>query len=75
VKVDAAISKLKAHPDVARSLGADSGGRANGFQSLSVFADGAVKIWFHWGSRAFANWHELERWLASGTVPETWRDQ
>ena len=70
-----AIALLRAHPDAQRCLGPDSGGRANGFQHLAGFSDGALKAWFHWGSRSFADWQELEGWLLRNEPPASWRDQ
>ena len=70
-----AIALLRVHPDAQRCLGPDSGGRANGFQHLAGFADGALKAWYHWGSRSFASWDELEGWLLRNEPPQSWRDQ
>ena len=70
-----AIALLRAHPDAQRCLGPDSGGRANGFQHLAGFSDGALKAWFHWGSRSFSSWDELEGWLLRNEPPQSWRDQ
>ena len=70
-----AIALLRAHPDAQRCLGPDNGGRANGFQHLAGFSDGALKAWFHWGSRSFSSWDELEGWLLRNEPPQSWRDQ
>ena len=70
-----AIALLRAHPDAQRNLGPDSGGRSNGFQHLAGFADGALKAWYHWGSRSFSSWAELEGWLLRNEPPASWRDQ
>ena len=70
-----AIALLRVHPDATRNLGPDSGGRANGFQHLAGFSDGALKAWFHWGSRSFSSWDELEGWLLRNQPPASWRDQ
>ena len=70
-----AIALLRVHPDAQRCLGPDSGGRSNGFQHLAGFADGARTAWFHWGSRSFASWDELEGWLLRNEPPASWRDQ
>ena len=70
-----AIALLRAHPDAQRSLGADSAGRSNGFQHLAGFGDGAIKVWYHWGSRSFSSWVELEEWLLHNRPPASWRDQ
>jgi hypothetical protein len=42
---------------------------------LAGFADGALKAWYHWGSRSFASWAELEGWLVRNEPPASWRDQ
>jgi hypothetical protein len=70
-----AIALLRAHPDARRCLGPDSGGRSNGFQHLAGFADGPLKAWYHWGSRSFSSWDELEGWLVRNEPPASWRDQ
>ena len=70
-----AIALLRVHPDATRNLGPDSGGRSNGFQHLAGFADGSIKVWYHWGSRSFSSSCELERWLLRNEPPASWRDQ
>lgn len=70
-----AIALLRVHPDAQRCLGPDSGGRSNGFQHLAGFADGSLKVWYHWGSRSFSSWDELEGWLLRNEPPQSWGDQ
>ena len=75
MNLPAAIERLREHPDASANLGPDSAGRSNGFQHLAAFADGSLKVWFHWGSRAFASWSELEGWLLMNQAPASWRDR
>jgi hypothetical protein len=47
--------------------------RAEGFQALGIFADGCVRVTYHWGSRTFRGIEELEGWLG-GRIPESWQE-
>lgn len=67
------IKRLRDHPDATEKLGPDSGGRANGFQALGIFCDGAVRVTYHWGSRSFRNLDELHGWL-NGQAPANWQE-
>lgn len=71
---DAAIAMLREHRDASDRLNVEAAGRANGFQHLAGFADGAVRVWYHWGSRSFSSWAELEGWLLACRIPENWQE-
>ena len=66
------IQRLRAHPDARRMPSGDRG-RAEGFQALGVFADGLVRVTYHWGSRTFRGIEELHGWL-NGQIPASWQD-
>ena len=67
------VERLRTHPAARENLGPDSAGRANGLQCVSFFADGAVRVSYHWGSWSFASVDELEGFLG-GTQPPSWQD-
>lgn len=66
------ILRLRAHPDAARMPSGDAA-RAEGFQALGIFADGVVRVTYHWGSRTFRGIEELHGWL-NGQVPPSWQE-
>ena len=67
------IKRLREHPAAKDHLGPDSVGRANGFQALGIFCDGAVRVTYHWGSWTFRSIEELHGWL-NGQVPASWQE-